>query len=386
MEAIAENSVEVRRIAVIVAGIDHYNSLGMVRSIGETGLPIYFINKCASKSYVECSRYITRTFRIEDLAQIDTIVANIGREYDSVVVLPLTDEMAIYFDRRMDSLGDNVIVPGMQGHLDAYMNKSFSKTMASKAGLLTPAGKRIYMKTPDVSGLEYPCILKPEQSSMGRKCDIEIAPDEKKLYQIIRKYEDIGYESALAEKYIEGKTEYMIEIMGERSSKGISFGPILKKVREYPILNGSTAYAEIVESIPEVNMDAVYRYIEDTGYIGLFDIELKYADGNVYFIECNFRNGAPSNALTLYGVNLPALWIGEMLDTELKSKQHKKYSRIMVEQTDVLNMIKGNVSFLPWLKQFIVSKKLFWSFRDFVPCMRYYRTMIGLKISRIRGK
>lgn len=373
-------------IATIVAGIDHYNALGMIRSLGETGIPVYFIVKTEGDTFVEHSKYITESFKITELTEIDNIIRQISTIYSNTIVFPVTDEMAIFFDSKMNGIYSNVIFPGANGKLYQFMDKSFSKKKAMDAGLLVPRGAIISMKNEKQEWMEFPCILKPEQSIEGRKCDIEIAYNNTELEKIISKYMELQYKNALVETYITGNEEYMIEIMGERSDKGITLGPIIKKIREYPIKNGSTAYAELVEHIPGLDMNLIKKYIDSTGYVGLFDVELKYADGSVYFIECNFRNGAPNNVLTKYGMNIPVLWINEMLNADIEIKHHRKFKKVIVEQTDILNAIKGAINPFIWIGQFCSAKKVFWDMKDMQPCLYYYASMINLGILRLRGK
>lgn len=372
-------------IAAIVLGISHYNTLGIVRSLGEADIPIYFVLKAEEKEYVEYSRYIKESFHIEDAVEISSIIGELSGRHEKCVLFPITDEMAIYCDELGDDKWENVVVPGMKGYIGKYMEKAYSKEKAFQSGMRIPQGTILSLENEGISWNKYPCIIKPSKSVLGRKCDISRVSDVVELKEVLEKYRANGYDEALVEEYICGSQEYMVELMGEKSDAGIMFGPIIRKIREYPLANGSTAYAEFMETQPGLDLEAVKRYIDDSHYKGLFDVEFKYADGRLYFIECNFRNGAPNNAVTMYGVNLPILWMEGMLFESIGAKNHKMFRYFMVEQTDCLNAIKGNVGKGRWIRQYFNAKKIFWRGADPVPCIVYYVNMVKIAFRRIRG-
>ena len=374
-----------KNIAAVILGISHYNTLGMARSLGEADIPIYLVLKTTKREYVEYSRYIKESFHAESTDEIDFIIDKISRKYEKCILFPVSDKMAIYCDEAYDGKWRNVVIPGMKGCIGKYMEKAYSKEKAFEAGMHIPYGKIIFLEKENIYWDKYPCIIKPSKSISGQKCDIAKAVDADEFKKILERFKADGYAEVLVEEYIGGSKAYMVELMGERSDAGIKFGPIIRKIREYPLESGSTAYAEFVESQPGLDLESVSRYIIDSHFKGLFDMEFKYADDYLYFIECNFRNGAPNNAITMYGVNLPVCWIEGMLSESMVVKRHKRFTHFMVEQTDCLNMIKCNTGKTEWFRQYFNSEKIFWKYSDPVPCIVYYIDMIKTALRRIRG-
>ncbi len=61
-------------------------------------------------------------------------------------------------------------------------------------------------------------------------------------------------------------------------------------------------------------MENCLEFIRTLDYTGLFDVDLiETCDGNLYFVEINFRAGASARALTASGVDLPGIFTDHVL-------------------------------------------------------------------------
>ena len=61
-------------------------------------------------------------------------------------------------------------------------------------------------------------------------------------------------------------------------------------------------------------IDECCRFIKSLDYTGLFDADfIETADGEIYFIELNFRAGASMHAFTETGVNLPGMFADNVM-------------------------------------------------------------------------
>lgn len=375
---------DINLMNAIVIADDHYNGLGVIRSLGEKNINIYLILLTEGRSFIDKSKYVTKLYKIkkDKMVILDTIrlIINPNENY---AVLPLSDFSALFCDEYYDKMPQNVVMPNAKGKLNILENKYIMANIAQDVGLTIP--KHIEIKLKEVISFEwgiYPAIIKPILSVEGLKSDISIVNNYSELMETLKDFSIKGYERVLLEEYITGNEEYMIEVLGYVNSSGESvFSNIICKIREFPIKNGSTAYAYFIDSHNGIDEKKLNLFIKKCGYFGLFDFEFKYADGKVYFIEVNFRNGAPSYASTLSGLNIPYCWI---LNKEKSSKLRKKFT-FMCEQNDVINMLKGEVGFANWLKQFISSKKIFWNWKDFKPILIYYYYFL-LQILRRKKK
>lgn len=373
-------------IISIVISNDHYNGLGVVRSLGESDIPVYLLLFSNNKhSFIDKSRYVTKTFRIaEDEEQILKTILDITDDQYRYIIFPLSDFSARAVDRIHASLRNNTIVPNIKGNMEQFLNKQYMKELVSGYGLPVPKG-RIIRNTDDYSDWNvYPAIIKPLISLEGAKLDITIAETSSALSKSIKTFWEKGYSEVLVEEYITGTDAHMIEIMGCASEDNVYIAGIIRKIREYPIHNGSTSFAQIVDSHHGVDVSVIKTLLKDLGFIGLFDIEMKYCGDKAYFIECNFRNGAPGYALTLKNRNIPLKWINMTLKTNIKSKSSctdKDY--FMCEQRDFINMLKGTPGLFRWITDFRNSQKIFFSKKDIVPVVYYYNYRLLSRIIRV---
>lgn len=378
---------ELDLIAVVIA-IDHYNALGVIRSLGESGIPVALVLTSLDKTYIEKSKYVSEVYRIkQNEEQLKNVLFHISAKHSSCYVITTTDFSALALDSIISQLPKNVIAPSMNGKMRDYQNKAFAKSMASKEEIRIPQGVIYRFGSKTIEWSIFPAIIKPLASVNGLKSDIRRADNKIQLIEILNQFHAKGYKEVLVEQFIQGNNEHMVEVMGFTDGRTVSFGKIVKKIREYPINNGSTAFAEFISQLEDLDLQKLERFILNSEYIGLFDIEFKLADNKCYFIECNFRNGAPSYALTQIGYNLPALWISLMgkMQINCKSKKAKRHF-FMCEQTDFLNVLKRNVRILKWIGEYCRSNKVFICWNDIKPNFFYSLFMIRIAFNKILKK
>lgn len=369
----------------IVISDDHYNALGMIRSIGECGIPVVLLLTTEKEeTFVNLSKYITYYEKIGYIER-DIIEAINRHSKDSLqtFLFPLSDFSAELLDRYRESFNNFVCVPNMNGMMRVYQDKQYSREKAKEAGIRIPQGQVVEDNSIVERWTCFPAIVKPLNSVDGLKSDITTVKNEEEMQLVLNSFWEKGYKKVLVEEFIEGIDEHMLEVMGCANKEGVHIAGIIQKIREYPINNGSTAYAKIIKEHVDLDVGKIVQYICSVGYDGLFDMEFKYADGKVYFIECNFRNGAPGYIFSKLGRNMPARWMG-IQSWDSKNILSEKNIYFMCENMDVLNMVKKNISFFQWLKQFCLSKKIFFMWTDIKPVIKYYYHFAGIAFRRIR--
>lgn len=373
------------RVEAIVISEDHYNALGVVRSLGIVGIRTHLLLTAGTRTYVDASKYVFDARRIERtetaiLSNIKEIAVYSRLRYP---LFPLSDFAAQVLDNHVAEFNSNIVVPHMNGKMFGYSNKLQMKVWAQQNGLGVPEGKIIELPGLLLEWNIFPVIVKPLLSVEGTKGDIALAESLEELNGILNAFASKNYKRVLAERYIKGRDQHMVEVLGERTEKGCRFAGIIRKIREFPIENGSTSYAEIVSEHPGVHLEQIANMMDQIQYQGLFDMEFKYAEHNLYFIECNFRNGAPGWAFTKKGINLPVMWIADSIGENYQSiRAMTQKNRFMCEQNDVINMLKGCRALVPWMKDFIFSYKIFWDIHDINPVVKYYRQFITSQIIR----
>lgn len=368
---------------VVVIGDDHYNTLGVVRSLGEAGFVVALVLMSDHATCVTRSKWVSELrFAPNDTSVYEALTEICAAFHRPVAVVPTSDRAAIVVGGFLEDLPGNCVAPGIAGGLLPLEDKATAKALARSCGLNTAAG----LVVESVAGglevskqLHFPVIIKPVVSVEGKKSDISIAYTSEEVSLCLKKFFSGGYERVLVEEYICGQDSHMVEVMGYRSRNGVSsVAGVIEKIREYPLANGSTSYARFVSSHEGIDLEAVRSFVDKAGFFGIYDMEFKFSAGKAYFIECNFRVGAPSYAMTQLGCNVPALWVsGAILSHPVSDNRP-----FMVEQRDVFHVIKGDMRPAEWIKQFRGSRHIFAVKGDMRPVRAYWSNLVLSRIAR----
>ena len=372
----------------IIISDNHYNGLGVIRSLGEKGIKIILILLITNKNtYIDKSKYVNITYKCN---HNDDEIFNIIRKHlnneENNILFPLSDYAAIFCDKYYDILINkhNIIVPHAKGKLLEYENKMNMAIIASKFNIITPSHFILNLININKNELSYPLIIKPLLSINGKKSDIKTVNNEIEYNNVISYYKKNNYKKVMVEEYITSDDSYMLEIMGYVTKNGdVYCGPIVKKIREYPINNGSTSYACFLHQHSCIDIQKIVEFVKYLNFYGVFDIEFKYSNGIAYFIEINFRNGAPSYSLTNIGFNIIYNWYCDACNIRVKNNIKIKNKFFMCEQIDIINCLKGEINIIKWIYQYITSKKIFFNIHDTLPVLFYYKSLFVYGIKRI---
>ena len=376
------------KVAIVISN-DHYNALGVVRSLGCSKIYVILILFSEGLTYVDKSKYVNEAIKVSGFDEVSAHICKISCRFQNCFIFPLSDSSAEYIDRNYSSFPQNVYAPHMFGRMPFYQNKWNAKQLAQKIGMNVAIDCIENPKESDKSLWNiFPCIIKPLVSLNGRKSDIQTVWSSAAYSTALKCFEKKKYENVLVEQFLCGKSEYMIEVVGASTSTEVFIAGIIRKIREYPIINGSTSYAWVEMKSSVIDIELVKKYILETHYIGLFDMEFKYVDGKVYFIECNFRNGAPSYIFTRLNVNIPVAWINAMSSPLYNFCNRNEYSKcyFMCEQTDIMNMLKRKIGAFPWIRDFFRAKKIFVSIADLKPLVSYIFLMVSIFFEKLRNR
>jgi predicted ATP-grasp superfamily ATP-dependent carboligase len=358
-----------RKVAIVIGG-GNYNELGLIRSCGETGMKVIFLSTPNKVKPVYKSRYVDDF--IEYDGSEDSLLALLTRTVDAyaedIYLYPATDKAAKYIDSNYSRLSKRLHVPNAHGKIELLMDKEYQCELAVKAGIQTPSFRKVELNGDMVfpSDVSYPCIIKPLQSIAGNKEDISVCNNVEEMKDALKRFLDSGCHKVLIQDYIKGSHQTEIAIPGVATEQGeVLIHGVVRKKRIFG--NGSTVCGKYVvtETIP--CLDEIKVFIKSTGYVGLFDIEFLENENGLHFIECNFRNGAYGYAVTSAGFNMPAAFAGIKDDRTLQLRNR----RFMEERTDVLNPIRGIISWWAWLWDVARTDTFLWTkLNDLAPMKR----------------
>lgn len=360
-------------IEVIVIGVDHFNTLGIIRSLGEIGIkPIAVIlSEKKHRVWTLKSKYLNRELSCvissDDFANVLT---RIGKTFkDKAYLIPSCDTAVKLLDDNRDSIDNYFILPSIYGgneRISKCLDKAFVAKKAEDAGFLVPVtmslfaddNSQIKIAKNRFAGM-YPLIVKEDSSAAGKN-HTRIIETEADLDEALRK---CGSDYVMLQQFIIKDEELGIQ--------GVGFGPdtpiipgTIHKIRTSLDSMGSTTYARLTNDVDIDLKKKCEVLIQSLQYSGIFDIEVLRQGRDYYFIECNFRNGAYGYAYTRMGFNLPEIWLLKKIPNQAK----KTSIHLINGFNDIKHIKGGNVGTLTWIRELLnADVKLTVQLRDFAP-------------------
>lgn len=366
----------------IVLAAEHYNPLGVIRSLGESGIkPIGIIIKGKEK-LTSKSKYLSKVHYVNDREEGYRLLLELyADEKNPAFLYSCDDTTACLLDSHYNDLVGKFYFfnAGSQGRIGTFLNKRTIGELALKHGLNFLESK-VVEKGTIPTDIEYPVITKAIDSTVGGwKNDMFICNNESELAEAFKK---IASPIVMIQKYIVKKNEYCLE--GFSSNHGNDLFISIESVYNYKL---PMSYSPYMTCNNFKNKNNIYPSLnemyKEIGFEGIFEIEfLESESGDLYFGEINFRNSTWSYASTVGGMNLPILWAKSML---LGHQVEDCYCEIpapgfkaMVELTDFKErVIKRKYSIIKWLKDLKDSKCKYYIGRNDI------RPVISMAFSRV---
>ncbi len=366
----------------IVFAMDHYNPLGVVRSLGEAGINSIVIAQKSKSKISSFSRYTKEYIPVETTKE--------GYEYlierfpmcpnieERPFLITCDDRTIEFLDRRYHEWKDHFIGfnAGKDFAISKYMDKFKILEIAKKYGLNT-LETQVVDRGVVPEQIIYPIITKSISPVIGGwKSDVHICDNEKELKEA---YNKIIAPKVVIQKYINKKNEYCLD--GFCALKGTIMFTSIESTYNYLIKGYYSPYMTVRNFGNESVKNALEQMMQEIGFEGIYSIEfLIDQDGTFYFSEINFRNSTWSYASTCAGMNLPILWAETMLTGKLPLNARQEIQgdfKAMVEPIDYAKRVNTNkISKGEWLKDFKEAKcGYYYSIDDpepFYECVRQW--------------
>lgn len=339
----------------IVFALDHYNPLGMIRTLGENGIaPIYI----AVKHWIDLgvkSKYVSCVHKVDSVEEgYRILLKEYGNEKIKPFLLTSDDRTTGYLDERYDELKDKFILfnAGEAGRITEFMDKEKVLELAKKHGLKV-LDTRVLNKGEIPADLDYPIITKSISPNVGGwKSDVHICKSKEELEKA---YETIESPLVLAQKFIEKKNEFCLD--GFSANKGKDFFVGIASTYKYLIPGYYSPYMDVFNFTNEEMRKSLNSMMEEIGFEGVFSIEFLIDEyDNYWFCEINFRNSTWSYASTVAGMPLAYLWARTMLEGKIPEDAEKVIPEgftAMVEPIDYSKRIElGLCTPGEWLADF----------------------------------
>ena len=287
-----------------------------------------------------------------DEAQMETLYRYAENLPSKPAVFTVDDHYNELLDEEYARFEKVAFIPHAKGKLRNICDKAVMSQIAQDSGLKVPAFAKISLK--DVRhNLTLPVILKPYAGYAGSKGDIRLCHTEEELSAQIATLQEKGYEEVLMQELLAEPDQFEIGLLGIALPNGdVEIPCTIKKIRSYPEGRGSTSYAQVKNDFFGVDKEALANFVRNTGYIGIFDIEMIVANGEAYFIEINYRNGQYGYAPTKAGYNLPKNWFDGMSGKPIEWDLPMEEIFYINERDDKLHVRDGKLSKKEWKQQF----------------------------------
>lgn len=348
----------------IVIGMEHYNPLGLIRSLGEEGIePIYIAIKHKSE-VASKSKYVARVHHVDDIdSAYKVLVSEYGQEDDQPFVYTTDDDIQSLLDLRYDELKDRFIFfnSGTAGRTTEFMNKKAILDAAAECGLDILSTTVVDRGTVP-EGLEYPIITKAiSPNDGGWKSDVFICQNADELAEA---FKSIQSQKVLIQRYVHKETEICFE--GFSIDGGCQVFLPFYTTYNYNIDGYYSPFMTVHGiDLPKHLMEDIRKLLAYIGFEGIFEIEfLVDADGTLYFSEINFRNSTWSYIGATLGMPIPNLWAQSMEAGQIPEGIQREVPEgytAMVEPIDHRKrVVEGDTDIADWLADLRTTDCLFY--------------------------
>ena len=358
---------------IIFVSKDHYNPLGIARTLGESGIrPVAVVVKTEPK-LVGRSRYVKKTHYVDSPEDgIRLILEKYATSTtEKSFILTGDDVTVMTLDKHYDELKDYFYFynGGRTGRVREIMEKDYMCAVAEKHGFHVAKTWKVHPgEIP--ADLEYPVITKAI-NSFGEewKGIVFICRDEQELreaYGKIRKSEYI-----LLQRYMEKDDEQSYDGFSINGGKDVFFS--VQNNEMFHIEGQYAPYWKNKNVDDKEFMEKAKGFITELGFEGIFEIEfLVGKDGNLYFLEINLRNTVNGWTSTVAGMPLATLWCESMAQGFIRPDLRKQLPEGFTTMAECFDydarVKKGMISHREWMKQYkSVDAKLYKGRKDFIP-------------------
>jgi D-aspartate ligase len=297
-------------LPVLVLQMDHYGSLGVMRSLGRLGVPVYGVHP-TRWPVAAFSRYCRKVFTLD----LDTLPPEISVNAlldiaDSIggraLLMTTNDETALFVAQNTSRLQEGFVFPQNPTRIVwSLYNKKAMYFLAKRLSIPTaetlfPESRNDVLefceKTP------FPVMLKASDNirvsrHSGKKMVIVRSKDE-----LIRQYDvmdDGSHQGLMIQEYIPGNddTVWMFNGYFDENSDCL-FGITARKLHQTPVYTGMTALGVCLPS-PAIQT-STRELVKAVGYKGILDIGYRYDKRTRSFklLDANPRLGASFRLFT----------------------------------------------------------------------------------------
>jgi len=335
--------------ALVIGG--EHPGLGVVRSLGRRGIPVYVLDdqRCVSSF----SRYVTRVIRVKSLRdEQETIdaVMEVGERYNlrNWVLFPTRDETVAAFSRHRERLASffRVTTPCWETIHWAWDKKS-THVLAKRLGIPAPetwTPRNLEELAPLYSRL--PLAIKPAVKenffyATGMKAWRANTPEElNALFE--QAHGVIKADEVMVQEIIPGNGQHQVSYCAFFRDGEAHSTLIARRKRQHPHEFGRAAtYVESAD-VPAI-AELSDRFLKEIDYYGLVEVEFKQdpRDGQYKILDVNARTWGFHTLGVSAGVDFPYLLYADQVGSPITPCQGRTGVGWLRLVTDVPTVLAG---------------------------------------------
>lgn len=311
---------------VVIIGTGFTSRLCLARSLGQLDYEVSLIVvEHINSKPIDCySKYVKHYYYTQSNDDEDIIIRLLldkcKDQKQKVILIPINDFSASVIDKNMLLLEPYFLFPHIhheQGAITAWMNKEKQKQLARKIGLnvVNSIDVKIYNRTYKMpENVSYPCFTKTREYTPGYKYTLRRCDNNEQLHafldELSQKHENI---TLMVEDFKKIEKEYAVVGFSDGNNVVIP-GVIEIDAMAKGSDNGVALQGKVV---PRTSYECLLRklevFVRNIGFVGMFDIDFYFSDGQYYFSELNLRIGGSGFAIINSGVNLPEMFCRTIL-------------------------------------------------------------------------
>ena len=371
----------------------HHGALGIARSLGKLGVPVYAIVE-DNFTPVGISRYLTKAFVWKDWpsdreALLDAISA-VGKAIDRpTILIPIDDLSAVVSAENAIALGRWFVIPQVLPSIPRRLaNKASFYSLCAQLGI--PCPRSTFPRSLEdvhefVEHTTFPIVVKAAEQwrPLNSALNVKVVSTKGALLELYDEL-DQQHSQIILQEFIPGEHWIYHGYRNAKANVCLSFTG--KKLLDYPLGAGSTAVGVSVRNDPLRTLSE--KILQAISYSGITDMDWRYdeRDGQYKIVDCNPRVGmnfrmfessaavdvVRAQHLDLTGQNVA---LSQMVDNRL----------FIVESIYALSRIRGSRP--AWtndaVKKYSRSKELaWWSGDDVLPVVSVIIRLVPQTVQR----
>jgi predicted ATP-grasp superfamily ATP-dependent carboligase len=372
----------------------HHGALGIARSLGRLGVPVYAagddpsIAAARSRYFREVVRWSTR-----DAGEAVEQLLRIGERLERPLLLPTSDAATVLVEDHAERLLDVFeFRPRRAGLARALASKREMYALCLEHGVPTPRTEfpgSVDEARALLDEMMLPVVLKPVDGSIvppsaGPKTVVAARADE--AVAVVARLSG----NVLMQEYIPGGSESVWMFNGYFGADGgCLFGVTGRKLRQHPAHGGVTSLGQCVRN--ETVHESTQRFMSAVGYTGILDCGYRYdrRDGLYKLLDVNPRIGSTFRLFVdTNGLDVARVWYSDLTGQPIDAGESVEGRRWLVEDIDLVSSLRymreGALGPLAWLRSLRRIDERAWLARDdLMPLLRLPGFRVRSRLSRL---